>query len=77
MIKIKCTNYCYKIMFSTKGEEQTTVSANTLFSGSYFYSVIIDGKKIDTKQMELLKIIKVVRHTLCKVPGPQVFETLK
>ncbi len=40
---------------SNKGAGQINISAGTLSSGSYFYSLLVDGKKIDTKQMILTK----------------------
>jgi len=47
--------YILKTITLAKGNGQTTVDAETLTSGSYFYSLIIDGQKIDTKQMVLVK----------------------
>ncbi|MEP6465763.1 MAG: tail fiber domain-containing protein, partial [Parafilimonas sp.] len=43
------------ISLSNKGAGQVNITAGTLSSGSYFYSLLIDGKKIDTKQMILTK----------------------
>jgi hypothetical protein len=40
---------------SNKGAGQINISADTLSSGSYFYSLLVDGKKTDTKQMILTK----------------------
>ena len=39
----------------SKGNGTVTVEANTLSSGSYLYSLIVDGKTIATKQMILTK----------------------
>jgi hypothetical protein len=40
---------------SGKGTGQTTINAGELASGNYFYTLIVDGKKIATKQMVLLQ----------------------
>jgi trimeric autotransporter adhesin len=37
------------------GNGQVTINAGTLTSGSYFYTLIVDGQKIDTKQMVLTR----------------------
>lgn len=37
------------------GEGQVNLKSGTLTAGSYFYSLIIDGKVVDTKQMVLTK----------------------
>lgn len=39
------------VNIATKGNGQTTVQLNNLNAGTYFYSLIIDGKVTDTKQM--------------------------
>ena len=33
------------------GEGSITISANELYAGTYLYSLIVDGRLIDTKQM--------------------------
>lgn len=38
-----------------KGNGTVTVNANELAAGTYFYSLIVDGKKIDSKKMILVK----------------------
>jgi hypothetical protein len=38
---------------STKGKGSITINASTLTAGMYIYSLIIDGKEIDTKRMIL------------------------
>ncbi|MEP6464728.1 MAG: FlgD immunoglobulin-like domain containing protein [Parafilimonas sp.] len=43
------------ITLSNKGAGQVNITAGTLSSGSYFYSLLVDGKKVDTKQMILAK----------------------
>lgn len=43
----------YKIEGSGKG--QISIPANSLASGIYFYQLVVDGKKADVKQMELIK----------------------
>jgi hypothetical protein len=40
---------------NAKGKGNVTIDASTLSSGTYQYSLIVDGKLIDTKQMERLK----------------------
>jgi len=40
---------------SSKGAGQITVYSGELASGNYFYTLIVDGKKIATKQMVLLQ----------------------
>lgn len=44
---------CYPI--TTFGEGTITINANELYAGSFLYSLVIDGKLIDTKQMVLTK----------------------
>jgi hypothetical protein len=39
----------------SKGSKSVTIEANTLSSGSYLYSLIVDGKTIATKQMILTR----------------------
>lgn len=36
---------------STFGEGNITISANELYAGTFLYSLVVDGKLIDTKQM--------------------------
>jgi hypothetical protein len=43
------------ISINNKGLGQVVITAGTLTSGNYVYSLIIDGKKIDSKQMVLTK----------------------
>ncbi len=43
------------IPLTQKGEGNITLRAGTLSQGSYFYSLIVDGKKTDTKQMQMIK----------------------
>lgn len=39
---------------SSKGSGNVTINANELSAGSFFYTLIVDGKKADTKQMILI-----------------------
>ncbi len=43
------------VSLNTKGNGQVNISANDFSNGDYFYSLIADGKKIDTKKMQLIK----------------------
>ena len=38
-----------------KDDGKVTLSENTLSSGTYFYSLLADGKKVVTKQMQIIK----------------------
>ena len=38
-----------------KGNGQITIEAGALAAGTYYYSLIIDGKNADTKKMQLVK----------------------
>ncbi len=40
---------------TAKGNGSVTVNANELAAGTYFYSLIVDGKKTDSKKMILVK----------------------
>ena len=40
---------------TTFGEGAVTINANELYAGSFLYSLVVDGKLIDTKQMVLTK----------------------
>ncbi len=40
---------------NTKGNGLVNISVNDFLDGDYFYSLIVDGKKIDTKKMELIR----------------------
>ena len=40
-----------KYDISTFGEGNITISANELYAGTFLYSLVVDGKLIDTKQM--------------------------
>ena len=40
---------------NAKGSGQVTLSAGTLSTGTYFYSLITDGRKITTKEMQIIK----------------------
>ncbi len=42
------------IALSNKGNAQVTLSAGSLTAGNYFYSLIVDGKRTDTKQMQIM-----------------------
>jgi len=44
-----------EVAIQARGEGQTTFDATTLGSGTYQYSLILDGKLLDTKQMVLMK----------------------
>jgi hypothetical protein len=39
------------IALNNRGAGQATINAKELSTGSYFYSLVTDGKKVDTKQM--------------------------
>jgi hypothetical protein len=43
------------IALETKGSGQVIITGGTLSSGSYIYSLLINGRKIDSKQMVLTK----------------------
>ncbi len=43
------------ILLETKGSGQVTITGGTLSSGSYIYSLLINGRKVDSKQMVLTK----------------------
>jgi hypothetical protein len=43
------------IALNGNGNGQVKINSGTLFSGNYFYSLLVDGKITDTKQMTLLK----------------------
>jgi hypothetical protein len=40
---------------NNKGAGSVTIKAGELAAGSYYYTLIIDGKKVDSKQMILNK----------------------
>lgn len=42
-----------KIQINGKGEETITIQSSELIAGMYMYTLIIDGKEIDTKKMIL------------------------
>jgi hypothetical protein len=44
-----------RIPVTTRGESKVSVSANELAAGMYLYSLIVDGKIIDTKRMILTR----------------------
>ena len=43
------------ISLTQKGNGQITLAAGTLATGTYFYSLVTDGKKTDTKQMQIVR----------------------
>lgn len=43
------------ISLAQKGNGQITLAAGSLAAGSYFYSLWADGKKVDSKQMQIVK----------------------
>ena len=43
------------IVLNAKNIGQVTLSAGTLATGSYFYSLLVDGVKFDTKEMQIVK----------------------
>ncbi len=43
------------ITLKTRGDGMLTIAAGTLQQGTYFYSLVVDGKRIDTKQMIIIK----------------------
>ncbi len=43
------------IVLNSRNAGQVTLSVNTLESGSYYYTLIADGRKIATKQMQMIK----------------------
>ena len=53
IIKISNTNGqgIKSINLSAKNSGQITIQTNNLIAGTYFYSLIVDGKTIDTKKM--------------------------
>jgi hypothetical protein len=40
-----------KYDLSTLGESSIIIGANELYAGTFLYSLVVDGKIIDTKQM--------------------------
>ena len=40
---------------SGKGAGNVMINANELSAGSYYYTLLVDGKKADTKQMILIR----------------------
>ena len=44
-----------EVNLSAKGKGSLNIDASTLASGAYQYSLYVDGKLIDTKQMVLAK----------------------
>jgi hypothetical protein len=38
-----------------KGKQSVTINGNSLEPGMYLYSLVIDGKEVDTKRMILTK----------------------
>ena len=40
---------------ATRGNTKTAISAGKLTAGTYLYSLVLDGKTVDTKQMVLVK----------------------
>ncbi len=43
------------IEVNTKSSGQVTITAGTLSAGNYIYSLVVDGKKVDSKQMMITK----------------------
>jgi len=43
------------ISIGSKGEGQITIKAGTLAAGNYIYSLVVDGRKVDNKQMVLTR----------------------
>jgi hypothetical protein len=43
------------IPLKSYGESQITINAGELAAGSYFYTLTVDGQRMDTKQMILTK----------------------
>jgi flagellar hook assembly protein FlgD len=44
-----------EVKLSAKGTGSLTIDGSVLSSGAYQYSLYVDGRLVDTKQMELLK----------------------
>ncbi|HYK46794.1 MAG TPA: hypothetical protein VEV83_16565, partial [Parafilimonas sp.] len=44
-----------QVNVSGSGKGSVQINAATLSAGAYQYSLLVDGKLIDTKQMELLR----------------------
>jgi hypothetical protein len=40
---------------NNKGAGSVTIKAGELAAGSYYYTLLVDGKKIESKQMVLVK----------------------
>ena len=40
---------------TAKGKQEITINGNSFVPGMYLYSLVIDGKEIDTKRMILTK----------------------
>ena len=43
------------IVLNAKANGQVTLTAGTLATGSYFYTLLTDGKKVATKEMQIIK----------------------
>jgi hypothetical protein len=48
-------NIVRTFVLNNKGTGAITIHANELAAGSYYYTLIIDGRKVDSKQMILIK----------------------
>ncbi len=55
VITDKSGNTLKAIKIAANGKGSVTIDASTLSSGAYQYSLIVDGRLIDTKQMVLAK----------------------
>ena len=55
MISESATGKIVSVIPIACNETQLTLEAGLLSSGTYFYSLIVDGNMINTKTMELLK----------------------
>jgi hypothetical protein len=43
------------LVINERGNSSVTIEGHTLKAGMYFYTLIIDGKEVDTKKMILTK----------------------
>ena len=43
------------ILLNAKANGQVTLTAGTLATGTYFYTLLTDGRKVATKEMQIIK----------------------
>jgi hypothetical protein len=45
-----------KYTFSSHGKQSIVINGNEFNAGSYYYTLIVDNKEVDTKKMILVKL---------------------